>query len=99
VREHGRTATSEGYYANAMEGSSLMVVPRWMKFFTAGIEYHHIHHLNAKVASYSLQACHDNVSPAGARFRPSFAPHASSSPANNLACRRRQRACGRVSEP
>lgn len=64
VREHGRTATSEGYYANAMEGSSLMVVPRWMKFFTAGIEYHHIHHLNAKVASYSLQACHDNVSPA-----------------------------------
>lgn len=35
-------------------------MPEIFKFFTLGIEYHHIHHLNAKVPSYYLRQCHDD---------------------------------------
>ena len=36
-----------------------MDVPFWLKPFTNGIEYHHIHHLNTNVASYVIKECHD----------------------------------------
>jgi omega-6 fatty acid desaturase (delta-12 desaturase) len=72
-RSRGKTASGEGYYKNAMEGSSFLQVPRWLRFFTAGIEYHHIHHLHARVPCYSLQACHESVRIAGARMRRVFA--------------------------
>lgn len=58
VREVGRD-----YWANGYHGSSLLLVPRWLRFFTAGIEYHHIHHLNAKVPWYNLARCHDEAPP------------------------------------
>lgn len=43
----------------ALEGSTLLEVPFWLKPFTNGIEYHHIHHLNTNVASYAIQECHE----------------------------------------
>lgn len=42
-------------------GSSFIQVPRMLKFFTCGIEYHHIHHLNCKIPGYNLQAYHEEA--------------------------------------
>lgn len=47
------------FFTVGMKGSSYLVLPQWTKFFTFGIEYHHIHHLNAKVPAYRLQECHE----------------------------------------
>jgi hypothetical protein len=33
-------------YTNGLRGCSFLLVPRALAFFLAGIEYHHIHHLN-----------------------------------------------------
>ncbi len=42
------------FYENGMLGSSYLKVPFPLSFFTLGIEFHHIHHLNTKVPSYRL---------------------------------------------
>ena len=42
-------------------GSSLILYPNWFKYFSMGIEYHHIHHMNAKIPGYNLQAYHEEV--------------------------------------
>jgi len=47
------------YYENGMRSSSFLQLPVFLKYFTFGIEYHHIHHLNAKVPGYRLQECHE----------------------------------------
>jgi acyl-lipid omega-6 desaturase (Delta-12 desaturase) len=59
VRVKGKDSFENGFY-----GSSFLQVPWWMRFFTAGIEYHHIHHLSSRVPSYRLAACH-NAAPPG----------------------------------
>jgi len=43
----------------AMEGTSFLVLPRWLNWFTVNIGYHHIHHLSASIPNYCLVACHD----------------------------------------
>jgi len=57
-----RHSNNWDYYDNAIKGSSYFKVPRYLKWFTFGIEYHHIHHLNSKVPSYRLQTCHEQSS-------------------------------------
>jgi omega-6 fatty acid desaturase (delta-12 desaturase) len=47
---------------NAIYGCSLLVVPYPLSFFTAGLEYHHIHHLNTRIPCYFLKSCHDSAS-------------------------------------
>jgi len=47
-------------YQAAMLGSSFLQIPHIFKFFTLGIEYHHIHHLNTRVPCYRLQSCHES---------------------------------------
>ncbi|ARF08752.1 fatty acid desaturase [Catovirus CTV1] len=47
------------YFKNGMYGSSYVQIPWYLKYFTCGIEYHHIHHLNTLVPSYNLKRCHD----------------------------------------
>jgi omega-6 fatty acid desaturase (delta-12 desaturase) len=42
-----------------MEGTSFLVLPRWLNWFTANIAYHHVHHLSAKIPNYCLVACHN----------------------------------------
>ena len=42
-------------------GSSLIMFPDCLKYFFNGIEYHHIHHINAKIPGYNLQKYHDEV--------------------------------------
>ncbi len=43
----------------ALDGTSLLVLPRWLNWFTADIAYHHVHHLCARVPNYRLASCHD----------------------------------------
>ena len=46
---------------SGLVGSSFIQIPYWLKYFTGSIEYHHIHHMNAKIPNYNLQNYHDEV--------------------------------------
>lgn len=46
----------------AVDGTSFLVVPKWLNWFTANIAYHHIHHLSASIPNYRLAACHEAYS-------------------------------------
>jgi omega-6 fatty acid desaturase (delta-12 desaturase) len=43
----------------ALQGSSYLRLPRILQFFTGNIGLHHVHHLNARIPNYNLQAAHD----------------------------------------
>lgn len=43
----------------AIEGTSFLMLPRWLNWFTVNIGYHHIHHLSASIPNYRLAECHD----------------------------------------
>ena len=42
-------------------GGSFIQIPSYLKYFTAGIEYHHIHHMNANVPGYNIQKLHEEI--------------------------------------
>lgn len=42
----------------AIEGTSFLVLPRWLNWCTVNIGYHHIHHLSASIPNYRLAECH-----------------------------------------
>lgn len=46
------------YLLGAIEGSSYLEFPIVLKWFTADIGYHNIHHLSERIPNYSLEACH-----------------------------------------
>ena len=46
----------------AMEGSSFYQLPNILRWFSANIGYHHIHHLNARIPNYRLPECYNEVS-------------------------------------
>ncbi len=47
------------YDTAAIEGTSFLILPRWLNWFTANIAYHHIHHLSARIPNYCLVQCHN----------------------------------------
>src|SRR3954452_3456803 len=49
--EHSYASGDEGWDIDtaAIEGTSLLVLPAWRNWFTAGITYHHVHHLSAAI--------------------------------------------------
>ena len=47
------------YERGAIEGTSFLVLPRWLNWFTANIAYHHVHHLSSKIPNYRLIDCHN----------------------------------------
>jgi omega-6 fatty acid desaturase (delta-12 desaturase) len=49
--EYNRTAAG-------LCGASYLPIPWWWRWATVGVEYHHLHHLNARVPCYKLQVCH-----------------------------------------
>jgi acyl-lipid omega-6 desaturase (Delta-12 desaturase) len=60
------------YDTGAIEGTSFLVLPRWLNWVTADIGYHHIHHLSANIPNYRLVACHneyEHLFPAVTRVR------------------------------
>jgi omega-6 fatty acid desaturase (delta-12 desaturase) len=46
---------------SGLVGSSFIQIPTLLKYFYMGIEYHHIHHMNAKIPGYNLQKYHEEV--------------------------------------
>lgn len=43
----------------ATEGTSFLVLPWWLNWFTLNIGYHHIHHISASIPGYQLVQCHE----------------------------------------
>jgi len=46
---------------SGLKGSSFIQIPWFLKYFTGGIEYHHIHHYNSKIPNYNLRNFHEEV--------------------------------------
>jgi len=46
---------------SGLKGSSYIEIPVCLTYFTGGIEYHHIHHMNSKIPGYNLQRYHEEV--------------------------------------
>ncbi|HXR93704.1 MAG TPA: fatty acid desaturase [Steroidobacteraceae bacterium] len=59
--EHSYASDEEHWNLDTgvIEGTSYLVLPRWLNWFTVDIGYHHIHHLSASIPNYSLAKCHD----------------------------------------
>jgi acyl-lipid omega-6 desaturase (Delta-12 desaturase) len=47
------------YLLGAIEGSSYLKLPTILKWFSADIGYHNIHHLSERIPNYNLAACHN----------------------------------------
>jgi acyl-lipid omega-6 desaturase (Delta-12 desaturase) len=47
------------YLSGAIEGSSYLKLPTILKWFSADIGYHNIHHLSERIPNYNLAACHN----------------------------------------
>lgn len=58
--ERVRYDSSEGwnFYKNAFSSTSFLKVPTLLKWFSADVGYHHVHHLNMKIPNYYLESCH-----------------------------------------
>jgi acyl-lipid omega-6 desaturase (Delta-12 desaturase) len=58
--EHSYASGDEDWSSDhaAIDGTSFLVLPRWLRWFTANIGFHHIHHLSARIPFYRLVACH-----------------------------------------
>ncbi len=54
------------YCRGALEGSSFLILPAWLNWFSADIAYHHVHHLHATIPNYQLKKAHQH-------FQSSFA--------------------------
>lgn len=46
----------------AMDGSSFYGLPAGLRWFSANIGYHHVHHLNSRIPNYRLKQCCESVS-------------------------------------
>jgi len=59
--QHSYATDSEGWDSDAaaIQGTSFLVLPRWLGWFTANIAYHHIHHLSSRIPNYRLVECHN----------------------------------------
>ena len=58
--DHAYASADAGwdYDRAVLSGTSYLVLPAWLNWFTANIGYHHVHHLSARIPSYCLVACH-----------------------------------------
>jgi len=59
--EHAYASDGEHWDCDAgtIQGTSFLVLPRWLNWFTLNIGYHHIHHLSASIPNYRLVECHE----------------------------------------
>jgi omega-6 fatty acid desaturase (delta-12 desaturase) len=58
--EHAYASPTAGWCpeAGALEGTSFLILPAWLNWFTANIGYHHVHHISAAIPNYRLVQCH-----------------------------------------
>ncbi|MBD2463696.1 fatty acid desaturase [Oscillatoria sp. FACHB-1407] len=47
------------YLLGAIEGSSYLELPTVLRWFSADIGYHNVHHLSERIPNYNLKACHN----------------------------------------
>lgn len=59
--EHSYASSNEhwDHDTGAIEGTSFLVLPGWLNWFTVNIGYHHVHHLSANIPNYRLVQCHE----------------------------------------
>jgi omega-6 fatty acid desaturase (delta-12 desaturase) len=59
--EHAYASDSEHWdrTTGTIMGTSFLILPRWLNWFTVNIGYHHIHHLSASIPNYCLVGCHN----------------------------------------
>ena len=59
--EHSYASESEHWdpETGAIEGTSFLVLPQWLNWFTVNIGYHHVHHLSPSIPNYRLVDCHE----------------------------------------
>src|SRR5204862_6497863 len=43
----------------ALQGSSYLELPRLLTWFVGNANYHHVHHLSARIPNYNLRAAHE----------------------------------------
>jgi len=60
--EHSYASGNENwdYHTGGIEGTSFLILPGWLNWFTVDIAYHHIHHLSASIPNYCLVKCHND---------------------------------------
>ncbi len=51
--------TDWSYFDAGLQGSSYLMLPKPLRWVTASIGIHHIHHLSARIPNYRLQQCLD----------------------------------------
>jgi omega-6 fatty acid desaturase (delta-12 desaturase) len=66
---HWRRDGDWNLHVAALQGSSYYVLPRPLRWLTASIGLHHIHHLCSRIPNYRLQECLDQVPEVGARAK------------------------------
>jgi omega-6 fatty acid desaturase (delta-12 desaturase) len=59
--EHAYASNGEDWdrVTGAIRGTSFLMLPAWLNWFTANIGYHHVHHLSPRIPNYCLVPCHD----------------------------------------
>ena len=62
IFENSYANPSEGWspIRGALEGSSLLILPPLLQWFTANIGFHNIHHLCERIPNYNLEDCHQH---------------------------------------
>ena len=55
---YARNTDDWNYLDGAIEGTSYLELPSILRWFTADISYHNIHHLSERIPNYNLAACH-----------------------------------------
>jgi omega-6 fatty acid desaturase (delta-12 desaturase) len=58
--EHAYATGDDGWDSDvaAIQGTSFLILPRWLNWFTANVAYHHVHHLSPRIPNYRLAGCH-----------------------------------------
>jgi acyl-lipid omega-6 desaturase (Delta-12 desaturase) len=60
--EHSYASGDEGWDPDtaAIKGTSFLLFPGWLNWFTANIAYHHVHHLSVRIPNYRLVDFHND---------------------------------------
>lgn len=55
-----RAAADWQFELAALQGSSYLRLPRWLTWVVGNANFHHVHHLSARIPNYRLRAAHEN---------------------------------------
>jgi omega-6 fatty acid desaturase (delta-12 desaturase) len=58
---YGTDTMRINYFKAAIEGTSFLILPKILNWFTGDIAFHHIHHLSTSVPNYNLSRCHEDL--------------------------------------